>query len=181
MHVLSRLVSSQWNEDRVETARNAEGELPAKGSAYCSFPNLRMSEMPSVTEHVESGDDPWTAIRHNYVYLWRKLRCTDSFLRCLFERTLITEDDFQKLKSDSVDQSVKNKKDFLLLDVLPKNQPKMFGLFCEVLCNVGQRHVAETLTKNFLEVRLLPPGPGNENLSKVTHPIQCEKQIVRNI
>ena len=105
---------------------------------------------------VELDDDPWPAIRRNYVYLSQRLYFDPLFLGCLFEQHLISRDDFELLSKDSVSNAEKTRR--FLTDILPSKPPSLFATFCDILRSINQAHVADRLIRNPLEFQLFPLG-----------------------
>ena len=106
----------------------------------------------------ELDDDPWPAIRQNYVFLSHKLRLERILLGSLYEQCLISKDDFKMLRDDSISEEEKITR--LLLDILPSRPSTMFATFCDILRSVDQPHIADQLTKNPQEVQLFSKAQG---------------------
>ncbi|XP_062499262.1 uncharacterized protein LOC134176610 isoform X2 [Corticium candelabrum] len=110
---------------------------------------------------IEDDDDPWPALRHNYVFLSKRLRCNSFFLGCLYEKNLISNDDFDTLSRDSLSHVEKIRR--LIVGILPSKPPEMFDTFCDILCCVGQSHVANRLMQDPQRVRLLAQGASRKS------------------
>ena len=104
----------------------------------------------------ESTSNPWPLIRRNFTFLSERLPMSPFFIGCLFEKELLSEDEFKMLSDDHIvrDQKIR----FLLVDILPRKPFVMFTSFCEILHCVGQSHIADRLLENPLEVKLVPEG-----------------------
>ncbi|XP_062515954.1 uncharacterized protein LOC134191361 isoform X2 [Corticium candelabrum] len=104
--------------------------------------------------NVGNDDDPWPALRQNYVFLFSQLQYEPLFLACLYENYMISNDDFEMLSNDSLSHEEKVR--LLIVDVLPSNPPQKFATFCLILRCVNQSHIADLLEQNPQEVWLLP-------------------------
>ena len=110
----------------------------------------------SVSLSSESTSNPWPSIRRNFTFLSERLPMSPFFIGCLYEKELLSEDEFKMLTDDHIVREQKIR--FLLVDILPRKPFVMFTSFCEILDCVGQSHIADRLLENPLEVKLVPEG-----------------------
>jgi hypothetical protein len=95
---------------------------------------------------LESDAEPWPALKRNNVFLSTRLYFSDLFVRHLNQHGFLTPQDRETLLSDHV---TRQRKVQLLLDtILPSKPPEMFPIFCEILIQVGQPHLADRLQGN---------------------------------
>ena len=124
------------------------GSLPSHSASHVCEESL---SLPS-----ESTSNPWPSIRRNFTFLSERLPMSPFFIGCLFEKELLSEDEFKMLSDDHIVREQKIR--FLLVDILPRKAFVMFTSFCEILHCVGQSHIADRFLDNPLEVKLVPEG-----------------------
>ncbi|XP_062499256.1 uncharacterized protein LOC134176608 isoform X4 [Corticium candelabrum] len=117
--------------------------------------------------------EPWSAIRMNYSFLSRCLCFTTEFLGCLYERFLISKDDFDALKNNRLTQE--GRVHLLVIDILPTKPIVMFATFCNILRVVGQSHVADKLEEDPVKVSLFAQGT---TMSQETVSLQRQAELL---
>ena len=91
------------------------------------------------------NSQPWPALKSHFVFLHDKLRINGPLLQRMFERNMLTKDDYDDLSSDRLTHRDKLK--ILLTQLLPARPETEFPVFCQLLRDpaVGQPHVADCL------------------------------------
>ncbi|XP_062522480.1 uncharacterized protein LOC134197215 isoform X2 [Corticium candelabrum] len=145
-------LSQRVRDDSPDSKMNGESSTYYDASEST---NVAMTTESAICEHASTlpscDDEPWGAIRRNFVYVSQRLRFSSKFLSCLYERSLITRDDFHVLGSESVTHEAKVS--LLLIDLLPRKPSEMFLTLCDIFRVVGQSHVAQRLEMNPVKVR----------------------------
>ncbi|XP_078533437.1 uncharacterized protein LOC144819414 [Lissotriton helveticus] len=83
-------------------------------------------------------------LQHNYAYIAKNLPLSAFLYRRLNERGVLTTDQIGEIElEDSTERKVAK-----LLEILKEEDQHVFTSFCDVLCEMGYRHLAQTLFRD---------------------------------